>query len=261
LKHSSSEYVLFLSANDFVLQNIFKSASESLAQYPEAGLWSAMGWLVDEFDCPVKVLPQAVVSLKERYFSASECFGLAWRFGNWFVGTSVIYRRATLERIGRFDPNYRGLADLISALCVACKQGAVFSPEPLAVFRLHADSFLTKTLGNRQSIEPLLAHLNKFGPLRAPELFTPLFLKRTERRFLFSAVHASRGRLITEYADLSVGVHGHLLRHVDALIHEKFATLRITLAFLILRPFDIWPSVLNRYLGTAWIAFKATKVR
>ena len=34
------------------------------------------------------------------------------------------------------------------------------------------------------------------------------------------------------------------------------ARLRIALAFLILRPFDIWPSIFHRYGGTAFVAVR-----
>src|SRR5207244_340055 len=50
LKHSGSEYALFLSSNDFVLPGIFARAKRGLAGRPGIGLWSAMAWLVDDAD-------------------------------------------------------------------------------------------------------------------------------------------------------------------------------------------------------------------
>lgn len=260
LKYSSSEYVLFLSANDFVLPGILRRARESLANYPEVGLWSAMGWRVDELGHPLRVLPQAVVSLQEKYFTAKECSRLAWRFGNWFVGTSIIYRRATFDEIGRFDPIYCGLADLICALCVASKHGAVFVPEPLAVFRDHPDSFLMRTLQSPNTIAKALSHLSNYGPLRAPRLFVPSFLKRTKRRLLFSAIRASHGRSMTEYADVTSGISRNLLRLLLSITPENYLpALRVALAFLILRPFDLWPSFWNRHLGGAFVAVRSAR--
>jgi glycosyltransferase involved in cell wall biosynthesis len=259
LERCSCEYVLFLSANDFILPGLIKRAKAGLKKHPTVGLWSAMGWLVDEQNQPIKVLPQAVPSMEERYFSSIECHRMASRYGNWFVGPSVVYRRTTLDEVGRFDPHYRGLSDLISALCVSCAQGAVFCPEPLAAFRMHSGSYLGGTLESAQSIETILKRLDEQGPLQAPSLFTSAFLRRIKLRFIFSAIRASDGRMLTHYSKMTDDFGSSLLRTLSYIIPIYFSKLRIIFAFICLRPFDIFPALYNRGIRTAWISFKSNR--
>jgi len=254
LARSRSDYVLFLSANDFVLPGIFARAKACLARVPGTGLWSAMGWIVDEADRPLRVQSLAVVSLADRHFAPEECRRMAWRLGSWFTGTTAIYRRETLEAVGRFDPAYGGLSDLISALMVTAKAGAVFSPVPYAVIRQHSGSYLSKTLGDPHKLGALLERLRGRGAELAPELFTPRFLDRSVQRFVFAAIRSSGGARMGEFADLCGRLQRRLLALGDSIVPGRFAFARAVWAFLVLRPYDILPSFWNRFLGTRIVA-------
>src|SRR5712664_2674630 len=118
LKVTRSEYVLFLSANDSVMPGLFTRARSCLARHPGAGLWSAMGWLVDEDDRLIRLHPSPVVSLRDAYIPPEQCGRLAYRLGNCAVGATLVYRRDTLEAVGGFDPAYMGLTDLVTTLIV-----------------------------------------------------------------------------------------------------------------------------------------------
>lgn len=254
--HTSGNYLMFLAANDFVFSGIFAHAKACLARYPGVGLWSAMGWLFDEEDRPIKALPLAVPSLKDRYFSPEESLRLAQRLGNWFAGPTVVYHREIYEAVGRFNPALRGLADLVCALMVSIKRGAVFSPVPYAVVRIHEASYLAGTLVKPEIFLPLLRELAVIGRRTAPELFTDKFTERTIRRLVFTAVRASGGKQMSEYTkDLKFSL-SRVIALVDRILPNGCVRLRITLAFLILRPFDIWPSLFNRFLGTAYVALR-----
>jgi len=179
---------------------------------------------------------------------------MAWRLGSWFTGTTAIYHRATLEAVGRFDPAYGGLSDLITALIVSGKGGAVFSPEPFAVIRQHAGSYLSKTLGDPQRLGDLLDRLRERGAAISPELFTPRFFNRTRKRFVFAAIRASCGARMGEYAPLCAGLAGPLIALAGAVLPARMARVRTAFAFLALRPYDILPSIWNRFLGTRVVA-------
>lgn len=234
LKRSRSAYALFLSANDFLLPGLIARAKACLARAPGAGLWSALAWQVDEADRLLRLQSTAVVALGDAYFTPETCRRLAWRFGNWFTGASLVYHRRTFDAVGRFDPAYKGLADLITALAVASRQGAAYSPEPLAAIRVHAGSLLSATLGDPATLDAMLERLGKRGPELSVELFTPGFLARTARRFRFAAIRASADRLP---AGLRLP--------------------RIALAFLVLRPYDVIPALWNRILGSLWIRMRS----
>ena len=228
LKQVKSEYVLFLAANDYVLPGLFARAKAALARAPGAGLWSAMAWLVDEQDRLLRLQPSPVVALDDAYFPPERCLELAWRHGNWFTGTTLIYRRETLDALGRFDPAYKGLSDLLTALMVAGARGAAYSPAPLAAIRMHRDSHLGRTLADPEALEAMLERLRERGPRLAPALFTPAFLERTARRFRFASERArAKGRL------------------------------QVLAAFLRLRPFDLVPTLWNRLCGWAWVRLRS----
>src|SRR6266702_6652182 len=161
LEASRSEYVLFLSANDFVMPGMFARARSCLARHPGAGLWSAMGWLVDEDDRLIRLHVSPVLSLRDAYVPPERCARLAYRLGNWFVGATLIYHRDTLEAVGKFDPAYMGLADLVTAMIVASRRGAVYSPVPLGAGRLHSGSYLFSTLKGTANIEAILDRLRE----------------------------------------------------------------------------------------------------
>jgi hypothetical protein len=254
LARVDSEYVLLLSANDFVLPGIFARARKCLARLPPPGLWSAMAWLVDEGDRTIRLHASAVMALKDTYLSPERCARLAYRVGNWFTGPTLIYHRETLRSVGGFDPAYGAPADFFTAVTVASLRGAAYSPEPLAAVRLHAGSYSSRALNDIAGIDGMLAHLRA----RSPQLCgvsSDGFCKRTAARYRFAAVRASAGALIPDVATRETGWKRTGLRALDALLPQASGRVRVALAFLILRPFDIVPTLVNRLLG--WFLVRA----
>ena len=249
LDASRSEYVLFLSANDSVAPGLFARARSCLARHPEAGLWSAMGWLVDESDRLIRLHRSPVVSLRDAYISPGECAGIAYRLGNWSVGSTLIYHRATLEAVGRFDPAYMGLADLVTTWAVASRRGALYSPIPFGVSRIHSGSYLSRTLG-RENLEAILAKLREAGPRLAPGVFTSAFLERMALRFRFAAIRTGNGEHLAFTAARYSGLRRFLLESAERL-PANLPRARVALAFIALCPFDIIPALWNRMLGCA----------
>jgi glycosyltransferase involved in cell wall biosynthesis len=255
LRQTHSEYALFLAANDFVLPGIFARARACLARSPGLGLWSAMAWMVDEEDRPIRLHPSAVVSARDAQMAPEQCIRLAWRHGNWFTGTTLIYNRKALAEAGGFDPAYGGLSDLITALVVASRHGAAYSPEPFAAIRIHSGSVLSQTLLDPLRVEQMLDRLNKQDYRRAPDLFSDAFLERTAQRFRFAAVRASRGASLAEVAKNAAGWKGALLRLLASITPRALVWPRVVIAFLVLRPYDLLPSLWSRALG--WLLVRA----
>jgi glycosyltransferase involved in cell wall biosynthesis len=255
LRHSRSEYALFLASNDFVLPGIFERAKRCIAQTPGVGLWSAMAWHVDEMDRPLRLHPSPVVALRDAHLPPHRCIELALLLGNWFTGTSLIYRRAALDEAGKFDALYMGLSDLFTALIVASRYGAAYSPEPFCAIRKHADSYLERTLNAPERLEYILSRLAEFGVRTAPGLFSPKFVDRTIRRFRFASVRSSEARTMQEGASHSPGWAGPALRFVDRTLPRAWRLPRIVFAFVVLRPFDLVPTLWYRFLG--WVLVRA----
>ncbi|WP_372523382.1 glycosyltransferase family 2 protein [Sulfuricaulis sp.] len=258
LRRVQSEYVLFLAANDFVLPGIFARAKACLARSPGVGLWSALAWLVDEEDRPIRLHLSPVVALKDALFTPEHCVKLAHRFGSWLTGGTIIYHRDALRTAGGFDPAYGGLSDLITALVVASQHGAAYSPEPFAAIRVHSNSFLSSTLTDVARLETMLKRLGERGPQMSPQLFGASFLDRTALRFRFAAVRASGGAAISEISARTAGWRRLALLIADRLVPAVLRTTRVALAFLILRPFDVLPTLWNRLLGctAVWLRLR-----
>jgi len=250
LEASRSEYVLCLSANDFVMPGLFARARSCLARHPGAGLWSAMEWLVDEDDRLIRLHVSPVLSLRDAYVPPERCARLAYRLGNWFTGPTLIYHRDTLEAVGKFDPGYMGLADLVTALIVGSRRGAAYSPMPFGVSRFHSGGYLSRTLTGNANVEAILDRLRERGPPLAPGLFTKEFLDRMALRFRFAPVRASKGGNIPHIASKYLGLRRFALNGVGRL-PPRFYRARVALTFIVLCPFDVLPALWNRLLGSA----------
>jgi glycosyltransferase involved in cell wall biosynthesis len=256
LRRVSSEYVVFLAANDFLLPGMLARARTCLARVPGAGLWSAMAWLVDEEDRPIRLHPSAVVALKDTYLPPEQCAVLAHRLGHWFTGTTVTYHRETLVAAGGFDPVYGAPADLFAALAVSGTRGAVFTPEPFAAIRIHQGSYSSRALADVPGIERMLECLALRAPKLAPRMFTPAFIARTVLRFRFASVRVAGDAGMDEVAR-RVTVGRRLALHcVRCLVPERWSTARAVFAFLVLRPFDMLPALWYRLFGWALVRLR-----
>lgn len=249
LKQVTTDYVLFLSANDFVLPGIFAKAREGFSRAPEAGLWSAMAWLVNEDDAVIRLHMSPVVAVGDTVFSADECARLAYRVGNWFTGSTLIYRREAFNSIGGFDHAYGALTDLITAWAVASRYGAAYSPEPLAAFRIHADSYCVSTLKGDSRLDDVRIRLNQRGPALSPRLFNSAFIERVILRFRFAALRYTSGHMLEEIADHASGWKRAWLQGIHRMLPRSMQTLRVAIGFLILLPFDVVPTLIYRILG------------
>ena len=256
LRETRSEYVLFLAANDAVLPGIFDRAKRCLARSPGAGLWSALAWLVDEEDRPIRLHLSPVAALNDTFFPPERCVELAYRFGNWFTGTTLIYRRDSLREAGGFDDAYGASCDVIAALAVASRWGAAYSPEPLAVIRIHTGSFSSLWLKDVAGLDTMLDRLRARGPQLSPQLFGAPFLERIALRYRFAAVRESGGEALAEIASRLAGWKRTALRVTDRLVPANLRRLRVALGFLILRPFDILPTLWNRMLGWVFVQLR-----
>lgn len=255
LKRSRSDYALFLAANDFVLPGIFSRAKACLARAPGVGVWSALAWIVDEDDRLMRLHPSPVVALDDVHIPAGRCIELLHRLGAWFTGTTLIYRRSAVDEAGRFDPAYKGLADWFTAIRVASRYGAAYSPVPLAAIRKHRGSYLMSSLAEPAALDEILQRLCEEGTRTAPELFTPVFIRRTVQRFRFTSVLGSGGATLAQVAERSSGRARAVLGWSDRLLPRSWRFFRAALAFVVLRPFDLWSTLWNRSLG--WLLVRA----
>jgi glycosyltransferase involved in cell wall biosynthesis len=250
LKHITSDYVLFLSANDYLESGIFERAKSCImaADYP--GVWSAMVRVVDEAGHNLRLYPTPVIALRDAFFPPEQCVRLAMTTGHWFTGTTLIYHRETLQKIGGFDRDYEGLADLMAALTVASIKGASFSPEPFGVMRQHDGGLMWRTLTNLPLLDLILEKMANEGPKLSPALFTQDFCELFQRRIRFTAIRAFHTNNWQVHVPLWKGYRYRLLSVISPFLNWN-RKLQLASAFLILRPFaDVVTIVWYRIFGT-----------
>ena len=251
----TSEYVMFLSANDFLLQGQMARAKKCLALNPGVGLWSSMGWWVDEEDQLLGPIAISIPAICDQYFSPLQCRELAHRFGSWFAGPSVVYNNKVLEGVGAFNAEFLGWADLICALKVAGKAGAVFSPQPFVALRRHSGSYLFYTLLETERLLQVIKKIVNDANLMAPELFNSRFAARTIRRFVFTAINTSRAKSLLDFSPVLTFHLNRKLRLIQTLTLSNIVFIRIAMAFVVLRYFDIIHVFWNRILLCRIISF------
>lgn len=259
LRHATSDYVLFLSSNDYVEGGIFERAKSGIAAAGSPGVWSAMVWVVDEEGRHLHLYPTPVVALSDVFLPPGKCIRLAKTLGHWFTGTTLVYHRETLQKIGGFDVACQGLGDMLAALTVASLRGAAFSPEPLGVMRQHPGGLYWRTLTNLPGLDAILEKMEDTGPKLSPVLFTPGFCDVMRRRVRFSAIRAFDDNAWLTHASSWQGFRYRALCAVSPLLgqHKK---LRLALAFMLLRPlFDLIAIIWYRLLGRFFILLRRHK--
>lgn len=253
LRHVASEYVLFLSSNDYVEKGIFERAKSGIAAAGSPGVWSAMVWVVDEHGNHLHLYPSPVVARADAYFPPDECIRHAKTVGHWFTGTTLIYHRDTLRKVGGFDIAYRGMGDLLAALTVASLRGAAFSPEPFGVMRQHEGGLMWRTITDLPGLDTILAKMESTGSQLSPALFTAEFCDVMRRRVRFTAIRALHQDIWLPHAGLWQGYRYRVLCAVSPLL-GNFRKLQLAVAFVLLRPaFDPIAIIWYRLVGRLFV--------
>lgn len=238
LSKVKSDYVLFLSSNDYLDNKIVEAAKKSLAkENKNIGIWSAMVRIEDPAKRK-KIHSSAKISSNTQYFESSQCILMLNLLGNWFTGTTMFFNTDKLKDIAGLNPKFKGLADLFAAMILASNYGAIFSPYDYGVMRIHSGGLLSKTLIEIDGIFPGIVEA---GVRLSPNLFTKAYVKKMRLRLEYAARVNSRNANINERARI-------------ALIRKNINLFISLIDFMRLRPFDISPFLRFR-LFPAFIAY------
>ncbi|MEY4331509.1 MAG: hypothetical protein RLZZ196_247 [Bacteroidota bacterium] len=176
-----SDYVLFLSANDYLLNGIVQSAKNSLRE-KKIGIWSAL--IFKEKKSPY---PSPVVLKKGGYIPPERCIVNLNRVGSWFTGTTMFLNVKALKELGGFNDKLHGFADMYAAMIISAKYGAFFEPHPYGVATAHPGGLLEGTLLKRGILESSIKLMVEDGLIKCPKLFTNSYINKHTKRLEFSA--------------------------------------------------------------------------
>lgn len=256
LRHATCDYVLFLSSNDFLGDGLIKTAQESMARLGRPGVWSAMVWDADDDGTSLKLHNSPVIALKERFFPADECIRLAHSIGNWFNGTTMLFDRELLLRMGGLDPEYQGLADWLAALTACSLRGAIFCPCPFGTVRNHSGGYLWRTLDDRAHLELILQYMSARGPKLSSKLFTRSFIAAMKNRIRYISLKLlAHGAWPHDVPEWQKGRY-----NVIRVLRNLFCSQQIqnVITFLLLRPRDIFPTLWYKFIIFSYFARRSS---
>lgn len=138
IAEATGDYVYLGAADDAVLPGFFEKTMALLSQYPQAGLCSGLGRLMNEQgrDTGLRALP--VISKKPCFLPPSQVRRTLSTYGRWFALSSMIIKREALVAEGGQIAAVGSFADNLAAMVVALRHGACFIPEEFSSWRQKA---------------------------------------------------------------------------------------------------------------------------
>ncbi|MBI4320423.1 MAG: glycosyltransferase [Chloroflexi bacterium] len=147
LSLASGDHVHFAAADDMVLPGFFEKSMELLKRFPEAGLCSTMGRIIDEAGEVIGVLGNPT-GLTRGYLRPDEVLENLLRTGTWIHGNSVIFRRRATTEAGGFIPELGSSTDWFMHQVLGLRHGLCFVPEELVCWRLMGTGFHMTSRGD-----------------------------------------------------------------------------------------------------------------
>lgn len=138
IAEATGDYLYLSAADDMVLPGFFEQTMSLLAQYPQAGLCTGLGRLMDERGRDSGLRALAVIAKTPSFFPPAEVRQLLSKYGRWFALSSMIIKREALVAEGGQVAAVGSFADNLAAMVVALRHGACFIPEEFSSWRQKA---------------------------------------------------------------------------------------------------------------------------
>jgi hypothetical protein len=151
LNSATGDYVFGIAADDKLAPGFLEKSMGLLSHYPQAGLCSALTYIIDENGTEVDVRCP-VVSNEPRFFTPDEVRSLLLKYCWLWVlsNTTIVHREAALEA-GGFISELGPFCDGFLWHMIILRYGACFVPEQLAYMRQLKTSFSANTLSTVES--------------------------------------------------------------------------------------------------------------
>jgi glycosyltransferase involved in cell wall biosynthesis len=140
IEMAQGDYITFLDSDDEMLEHSLEKGVSALDNNPEAGFSHGQVYNMDDSGNIFGLeRPRAKHSGFRKGIEEITDFLV---FGNHVISSSIMIRKSCIDNVGWCDTAFRsGSVDLDLWIRLAKKYGVVYIPEPLAKFRLHAESF------------------------------------------------------------------------------------------------------------------------
>ena len=243
---AKSDYLTVLAADDIILPGLFEKSLALLSSNPEAALCSAVSYTEHSKGDYVTPTWTAYPCSAPGLMTPDQIRRALLRSEDWFMGDTVVWRRAALMNVGGFDTRLLSYADGFMYRVLALRHGACFIPEILAINRAFDSGYSTATTRDVVKLEQILLVCNSEMRNKYRYLFPSDLVARSNARMLFRLICARLNafeagvRSTIDALQCSQGNAGYLRMVGLAVLALK------TLSFLILRTFDIPRAVASR---------------
>jgi glycosyltransferase involved in cell wall biosynthesis len=195
LEATRSTYVTFLAADDVVLPGFIEKSLRLLARHPEAALCSAVS-LVRGRDSE-RLIPNrtAYPCTSAGFVAPMRAREVLLRSGNWYIGTTAIFRLEALKECGGFDVELKSFADEFVSYVLALRHGACFIPEVLAINRVSEGSYSASISRDEDEIDQILVRSSLRMTNDYAKLFPKELVSRINARLAFSALQSKLGNI------------------------------------------------------------------
>ena len=141
LKESSSDWIAYAAADDFLYPSHLKTLEALALSAPDVAFVSACVDLVDENDNKLGDRPVFYPSVTPRVFRPNKVRRLFRKNDNQLQSQVCLFRRETLVAMGGFDEAMGSASDGVLMRELALTHGFGFIPQSLGVWRLHGGNF------------------------------------------------------------------------------------------------------------------------
>ena len=138
LSQVTADYVVFMSADDFVLPGFFEKSMKILERYPQAGLCCSDP--AQHFESNNELSENRLFWSNEScYFDAEK---LADVIKGWYIaGHTTFAKTLIIKELGGLLPELKWHCDWFLWHIIAARYGICYIPEPLSVIRVHQESY------------------------------------------------------------------------------------------------------------------------
>ena len=134
-------YIYLAASDDWILPGFFSAAIRMLDRQPGAGLFCGEAILIDgEASKIVGHRPAVRPLYREGLVSPSLATTLLRKHDNWIHTGSSVFRREAIVAAGGLDQSLGTFADGYLARKIAITRGFVYSPRPVAIWRVIKES-------------------------------------------------------------------------------------------------------------------------
>lgn len=134
IKQATGDYILIISADDWLLPTALEEESEILDNNPEIGMVYSQAFDIINGK---KVLKMPSPAGKKSYIGRKNDFELLLTKGDFIPSINSLVRKSVYRKVGLFDENLRYMVDYEMWIRIAKNYPFAFIAKPLTCYRIH----------------------------------------------------------------------------------------------------------------------------